>query len=145
MCAAHGARGGWAELGREALGVAREHRRLADVVQAEEEHDHALEPHAAARVREGAILEGVDVRLDGAQVDGRLLGRGIREEHVHVVDALGARGDLVRVRVRVRVRGRGRSRVRVSVRVRVRWRVRVRVSILGVGLIVRMKARFTVG
>ena len=26
--------------GREALGVAREHRRLADVVQAEEEHDH---------------------------------------------------------------------------------------------------------
>ena len=69
VCAARGARCGWAELGLggEALGVAREHRRLADVGQAEEEHDHALETHAAARVREGAVLERVHVRLDRAQ------------------------------------------------------------------------------
>ena len=94
-CAARGARCGWAELGGEALGVAREHRRLADVGQTEEEHDHALETHAAARVREGAILEGVHVRLDGAQVDRRLLGRGARGEHLAVVDALCARSHLL--------------------------------------------------
>ena len=53
LCAARGARRhlfGWAELGREALGVAREHRRLADVVQAEEEHD-LLRVRVRVRVR----------------------------------------------------------------------------------------------
>ena len=66
-CAVRGAWCGWAELGREPLGVAREHRGLADVGQAEEEHHDALETHAVARVREGAVLERVHVRLDGAQ------------------------------------------------------------------------------
>ena len=57
------------DLGREPLGVAREQGRLADVVQAQEQHDHALQPHAEAAVRERAVPERVDVRLDGLQRD----------------------------------------------------------------------------
>lgn len=50
-------------LRREALGVAREHRGLADVVQAAVQHDHALKANAGAAVRRGTQLEAVDVRL----------------------------------------------------------------------------------
>ena len=62
-------------LGREAVGVAREHRGLADVVEVEEEHHHALEPDAAARVRVGAVLEGLDVVGQRREVDLRRGGR----------------------------------------------------------------------
>ena len=80
---------------REPLRIAREHAALADIVEAEEEHHDALEPDAAAGVGEGAVLERVDVRLDRREVDGRLHRRGAREQHLRVVDPLGARGDLL--------------------------------------------------
>ena len=82
-------------LRRQPARVAREHRRLADVGEAEEEHHDALEPDAAAGVGEGAVLERVDVRLDRREVDGRLHRRGARQQHLRVVDPLGARGDLL--------------------------------------------------
>jgi hypothetical protein len=56
-------------LGGQALGVAREQGRLADVVQATEEHHHALQADAGAAMRRRAVLEGVDVGLDRVQRD----------------------------------------------------------------------------
>ena len=47
-------------LGREPLWVAREHGRLPDVVQPEEEHHHALQAHANATV--GGSTEPGEVR-----------------------------------------------------------------------------------
>ena len=70
-----GERAGVPGLGREAVGVAREHRGLADVVEVEEEHHHALEPDAAARVRVGTVLEGLDVVGQRREVDLRGGGR----------------------------------------------------------------------
>lgn len=55
--------------GLEALRVAREHRRLADVVEAAVEHHDALEADAAAAVRRRADAERVDVGLDRLDVD----------------------------------------------------------------------------
>lgn len=55
--------------GRESFGVAREQGRLADVVQAAEQHDYSLQPHASAAVGHGAVLEGVNVGLDALQGD----------------------------------------------------------------------------
>mmetsp|Transcript_16303 Transcript_16303/g.38788 ORF Transcript_16303/g.38788 Transcript_16303/m.38788 type:complete len:256 (-) Transcript_16303:673-1440(-) len=92
-CAVRGAWCGWAELGREPLGVAREHRGLADVVEVHEEHHHALEPDAAARVRVRAVLEGLDVVGERREVDLHAL--GAREQHRAVVDALCAGGYLL--------------------------------------------------
>eukprot|EP00965_Chrysotila_dentata_P072174 2385434-Pleurochrysis_carterae.AAC.3 len=69
-------------------GIAREHGRLADVVEVEEEHDDALEADATSGVREGAVLERVDVVLDGSQVDAEP--RAVFEEHLRVVDPLRA-------------------------------------------------------
>ena len=83
-----------ANSGRETLRVAREERRLANVGQSAEEHHDALQSDATARVREGAVFERIDVRLDGRQIDGRLLGRSLRQEHLGVVDPLRARRDL---------------------------------------------------
>ena len=70
-----GERAGVPGLGREAVGVAREHRGLADVVEVQEEHHHALEPDAAASVRVGAVLEGLDVVGERREVDLRRGGR----------------------------------------------------------------------
>lgn len=56
-------------LGCEAIGVAREHGGLADVVELEEEHHHPLQPNAATRVRVGSVLERVDVILDWLEIN----------------------------------------------------------------------------
>mmetsp|Transcript_106783 Transcript_106783/g.300585 ORF Transcript_106783/g.300585 Transcript_106783/m.300585 type:complete len:749 (-) Transcript_106783:198-2444(-) len=77
----------------QTLGVAREHGRLADVVQVQEEHDDALHTDATAGVRVRAIFEGIDVRLDGAQRDA--LGLDPLGQHLRVVDPLRARRDLL--------------------------------------------------
>lgn len=61
-------------LGRESLGVAGEERRLANVGQAQEEHDHALQAHAAAGVGGAAVAERVQVALDLLKVEA-VLGR----------------------------------------------------------------------
>ncbi len=52
------------QLGEEALGVAREHGRFPNVGQAQEEHDHALQPHAAAAMGQGAMPKAVHVGLN---------------------------------------------------------------------------------
>mmetsp|Transcript_23133 Transcript_23133/g.59104 ORF Transcript_23133/g.59104 Transcript_23133/m.59104 type:complete len:476 (-) Transcript_23133:597-2024(-) len=93
-------------LGRQALGVAWEHGGLADVVQAQVQHDHALQAHARAAVGRGAQAEGVDVRRDGLQRHAPHL--GALGEQLGVVDALRARDDLLAADehvVRVGVRG----------------------------------------
>ena len=55
--------------GREALGVAGKQRGLSDVVQAAEEHHHALQAHAKAAMRRRAVLERIYVRLNALQWD----------------------------------------------------------------------------
>ena len=65
----HGWQGQQHCSGREALGVAWEEGGLADVVQAAEQHDDALQAHAKAAVRRRTKLESVYVRLDGVQRD----------------------------------------------------------------------------
>lgn len=52
------------DLGRDALRVAREHRRLADVVQTQVEHHHTLHADAAAGVRRAAEAERLNIRCD---------------------------------------------------------------------------------
>ena len=68
---AHRTRTGWlcmlAVSWREALGVAREERGLPDVVQPSKQHDHALQAHAKAAMRESAELERVNVRLNAVE------------------------------------------------------------------------------
>jgi len=55
-------------LGSEALRITGEERRLANVVQAQVEHRHSLETNSTAGMWWGTIAEGVDVRLDSADV-----------------------------------------------------------------------------
>ena len=50
--------------GGQAFGVAREHGRLADVVEAQVEHRDALHADAAAGVRRRPVAERIDVRAD---------------------------------------------------------------------------------
>ena len=50
--------------GGQAFGVAREHGRLADVVEAQVEHCDALHADAAAGVRRRPVAERLDVRAD---------------------------------------------------------------------------------
>eukprot|EP00227_Mantoniella_beaufortii_P016598 CAMPEP_0197580592 /NCGR_PEP_ID=MMETSP1326-20131121/4344_1 /TAXON_ID=1155430 /ORGANISM="Genus nov. species nov., Strain RCC2288" /LENGTH=559 /DNA_ID=CAMNT_0043144371 /DNA_START=127 /DNA_END=1808 /DNA_ORIENTATION=- len=77
----------------QALGVTGEHARLADVAQVQVEHHHALQPHAAPAVGHRAILERVDVRGDGLNLNAALQ-RALGQQ-LHVVDALGAADDLL--------------------------------------------------
>lgn len=74
----------------QALGVAREERRLADVVQPAVQHHHALQAHPAPAVRRGAQLEAVDVGLDGVQGDAtrsrtRCGGEGRKQQHTQAL------------------------------------------------------------
>mmetsp|Transcript_9067 Transcript_9067/g.16351 ORF Transcript_9067/g.16351 Transcript_9067/m.16351 type:complete len:204 (-) Transcript_9067:1255-1866(-) len=79
--------------GGEAPGVAREEGCLADIVEAAEKHDDALEAHTGAAVGRGAVLEGVDIGLDG--VEGDVPPGGALCEQLGFVDALRARDDLL--------------------------------------------------
>ena len=56
-------------LRREPLGVPREQRGLANVVEAAVQHHDALQSNAGASVGRGAKLERVDVGLDGVNRD----------------------------------------------------------------------------
>mmetsp|Transcript_16109 Transcript_16109/g.40392 ORF Transcript_16109/g.40392 Transcript_16109/m.40392 type:complete len:599 (+) Transcript_16109:180-1976(+) len=90
------AQGGRRRAGRswcQALRVAREEGRLANVVQAAEEHDDALQAHTRAAVRRAAVLERVDVGLDAVERDSPP-GGALREK-LGVVDTLRARDDLL--------------------------------------------------
>ncbi len=49
---------------RNALGVAREEGALANVLQAEIQHDETLEAHSASGVRRTAVAKRVNVILD---------------------------------------------------------------------------------
>jgi len=51
-------------LWAETQGVAREHAGLANVVQAEEEHDHTLQTDTSATVRGRTIAERLQIRGD---------------------------------------------------------------------------------
>jgi len=82
-----------ARLRSDALGIAREERSLADVVQPQEEHHHALQTNAAARMRQRAVLEGVDIALQLRHGDAERLDALL--EHVRVVHALRAADDLL--------------------------------------------------
>lgn len=77
---------------RAAVRVAREHGRLAHVVEVEVEEDEPLEADARAAVGRHAVAHRLDVRLErGADVDA--LGRDGRLEHRGVVDPLRYRGE----------------------------------------------------
>jgi ABC-type lipopolysaccharide export system ATPase subunit len=77
----------------KSVGVSGEHRGLADVLQAQVEHHHALQADAAAAVGQRAVLEGVDVALDRRDGDAAL--SGALHQQVHVVDTLRAGDDLL--------------------------------------------------
>jgi hypothetical protein len=80
-------------LREESAGVAGEHGGLADVLQAKVEHDDSLQADASASVGQCAVPEGVHVALDGC--DGDVECVGALDQHVHVMDALGAGHDLL--------------------------------------------------
>ena len=65
----------------QALGVAREHGGLADVVQPAEQHDDALQAHAAAAVRRRAVPAGGGARA-GRGGAGRVAGVGTTRQRV---------------------------------------------------------------
>jgi len=76
---------------REALGVAGEEGGLADVVQAQVQHDHTLEANAAASVRRRSVPEAVNVALDVLNVNFMLF--CTLNQEGWVVDTLGTRQD----------------------------------------------------
>mgnify|MGYP007054560256 CR=1 FL=1 len=77
----------------QALGVAVEERGEADVADLEDEHEHALEADARARVRGRPPAEPLQVVLHVGGVDAEAA--HVLLEHLGVVDALAARDDLL--------------------------------------------------
>jgi len=77
----------------DTLRITREERTLADVVQAQEKHDHTLHADTATSMGHGTGLEGVNVSLNGAKVDTALL--GALQQELGIVDTLGAGHDLL--------------------------------------------------
>lgn len=75
------------------MGVSGEERRLSDVVKVAVELHNALKTEAGTTVSGRAVLEGVDVVLDG--VDGEAALDSALLEHLGVVDSLSAGSDLL--------------------------------------------------
>lgn len=65
-------------LGEQPLRVAREHAGLSDVVQAQEEHDYALQANTSSSMGKGAMLETVHIGLDSGHLSA--LGLGLHKE-----------------------------------------------------------------
>ena len=61
-------------LGSQSSGVTGKHAGLADVVQAQEQHDHALHAYPCTPVRPGSVPEAVDVVFDALLVEVHALG-----------------------------------------------------------------------
>lgn len=91
----HHHRGGGGASGRQASGIPREERRLADIIQAEEELHDAIQAQPTATVRAAAPLEGLGVVPEALALGPQAFQPHAFHEVRVAVDALGARHDFL--------------------------------------------------